>query len=580
MPIGFNGQQYQSELELYIGGSQEPQESSESVSGTPVPNSENNAPAASGQPPRAIPEDITRITVRPQSDYVNPPENTPSFRPTISGMVKGIYDSIKTWGDAIQGKVPTWAMDDNGEFHTSPQVLEKSLDLAGLAVMGPAPVASKLAEGTLGSFAGVRSATLDKAKLYKAQSMEMSGAHPDEIWQQTGFFKGADNRWRYEIPNDMSNLKASGTEIVKGTPAQEGMPSGWGAEAGSDKIRIKTPNVSKEVLTPEVINSMTPDELGNILTGGQSLKNVLHNPELFKAYPFLEDVLVKHIPEENGLRGQFNPGDNSIYMAPAKADEFLSTLQHEVQHAIQTHEGFARGGNSQMFASPEYLNKKAIFERSMDRAFSVLKQDHPDFDFNNLRAAIEAKNNGNYDLLKEIRPTVDATIKEAKKRGFYDVVDKYITAARKIDEVENINYQKYRRLMGEVEARNVQARLDFDNTDRFLKSPRSTEDIPRFLQRDPGDANTYRFSEAESLEYSDGNYQFPDTGPSQYDNFRRSDNVDDRRQYDILKSLKVPDSDRPELTRDQVKAWLDKNPEEFSELAKTLGIAKIPVIRK
>lgn len=489
MPIGYNGKSYDSEFELMYEGVQQPRTEDKTQGATPVPNSENNAPTGSAAPLESIPEgappstenipsDITRITVRPQPDYVNPPEReTPFPRPTISGMVKGIYDSIKTWGDAIQGKVPTWAMDENGEYHTSPQVLEKSLDLAGLAVMGPAPVASKLAEGTLGSFAGVRSATLDKTKLYKAQNLELNGAHPDEIWQQTGFFRGADDRWRYEIPNDMSNLKSTGT----GTTLSQRIGEG-------ELIKIKRPS---QDLTPEEIMDLHPDELGRILSGGQKLEDVLHNPELFKAYPFLRNIEVRNIEGKNGLKGQFNPSDNSIYMAPAKADSFLSTLQHEVQHAIQQHEGFARGGNTQMFSSPEFLNKKAIFEQSMNKVMKEISDKYPNAE--SVLGAIQSKLNGSYDTMSPyFKDNIDQHIKFAKGEGFYDKMYKYAVAANKIDELERINYQKYRRLMGEVEARNIQARLDFDNTDRFLKSPRSTEDIPRFLQRDPGEPSTFK----------------------------------------------------------------------------------------
>lgn len=478
MPIGFNGQQYQSEVEMLLGSSEKAQEGPETSSGTQVPTSKNNAPTGSAAPLESIPNDITRITVRPQPDYVNPPENSriPTMVKGIEGMVKSVWDAMLAPGNALQGKVPVWAMDpETGEFHTSRDVIEKTNDLAGLMVMGPAPVASKLAEGTLGSFAGVRSATLDKTKLYKAQNMELQGAHPDEIWKETGFFKGADNRWRYEIPNDYSNILKEGTEEV----GKQGI------------LRIKEPRFEDLDIRAKDFPERWDEFLKNE-GKGVPLDKVLHDPGLFKAYPHLKDIKVKDMP--NGLSGQgaYSSSENVIYMAPSKADEFIKILQHEVQHAIQRHEGFAYGGNSRMFASPEYLNKKAIFEQTMDKTFNKLKTDHPDFDFDSLRGSIEAKINGNYERFPEIKPSIDSVIEEAKKRGFYDTVEKYITAAKKIDELESINYQKYRRLMGEVEARNVETRLDFDNTERFLNSPRSTEDIPRFLQRDPGEASTFQ----------------------------------------------------------------------------------------
>jgi len=50
-----------------------------------------------------------------------------------------------------------------------------------------------------------------------------------------------------------------------------------------------------------------------------------------------------------------------------------------------------------------------------------------------------------------------------------------------------VAFTKYRRVQGEVEARNVQTRRDFTDEQRLNNTPRSTEDVPRFLQTEsPG----------------------------------------------------------------------------------------------
>src|ERR1700735_3486428 len=57
-----------------------------------------------------------------------------------------------------------------------------------------------------GTMQGVKSKLLDKNALAHAQIMEMGGSHPDDIYTQTGSFRGADNRWRQEIDDSKATL--------------------------------------------------------------------------------------------------------------------------------------------------------------------------------------------------------------------------------------------------------------------------------------------------------------------------------------------------------------------------------------
>lgn len=75
-----------------------------------------------------------------------------------------------------------------------------------------------------------------------------------------------------------------------------------------------------------------------------TLADVLDHSRLFDAYPHMKDVKVRLV-EDHGINGSWNKNDNTIELNP-KAREPLNTLLHEVQHAIQDHEGWARGANS------------------------------------------------------------------------------------------------------------------------------------------------------------------------------------------------------------------------------------------
>lgn len=271
-------------------------------------------------------------------------------------------------GDVLSGKVQAGSI----------QEIERATDLAGLMVAGPAPVASKMADGTLGSFAGVASKTLDKGALEVAQAAEKEAIHPDEIWQKTGFFRGADNRWRYEIPDEHASIKEDAFRRTSWKPDDPDEYFLTLKDSGKDFF-----GKSKETLT---------------------LPDVLDHPELFKAYPELKSVKVNAFPPEipNAI-ASWNRNTATINIGKELNPGYLKgVILHEAQHAVQDLEGFSRGGNPSLFK--------------------------------------------------------DATPDQA--------------------------HELYKRLMGEVEARNIQSRMNFNEVRRWANSPRSTEDRPRFVQVD------------------------------------------------------------------------------------------------
>jgi len=89
-------------------------------------------------------------------------------------------------------------------------------------------------------------------------------------------------------------------------------------------------------------------------TGTQTamgLDEILDHEELFTQYPELRDVNVFFDKSETA-NGQYNRATNSIHInsdliheAMWGDDKAKSTLLHEIQHAIQAKEGFARGGS-------------------------------------------------------------------------------------------------------------------------------------------------------------------------------------------------------------------------------------------
>jgi len=146
-------------------------------------------------------------------------------------------------------------------------------------------------------FAGENAETADKVKLAEAQQMEESGAAADEIYKQTGWFKGLDNKWRFEIKDNLNDVDLSGIQKLGELP----------------------------------------------------LARVYYNEALFNAYPILRTVKVKVDPNmEENTNGEADVLNFEIALNGKHiGDEAMkSTLVHEVAHIIQTIENFAAGGSS------------------------------------------------------------------------------------------------------------------------------------------------------------------------------------------------------------------------------------------
>lgn len=81
------------------------------------------------------------------------------------------------------------------------------------------------------------------------------------------------------------------------------------------------------------------------------LGDIFEHPKLYTYYPELKDVLFqkKVMWTDFGKRvqGWYEDGRNTIVITPY-AENPLSTLLHEIQHWVQMYEGFAKGGNENM----------------------------------------------------------------------------------------------------------------------------------------------------------------------------------------------------------------------------------------
>lgn len=352
-------------------------------------------------------------------------------------------------------------------FNITPESVDTAINV-GLAA-GP------------GSMAGVKAATLNKAALYKAQNMELDAAHPDEIHEATGFFRGADSRWRFEIPDQNAKLKL---ENLDHRPATPDIMTRDNIYIGSqESVRIPGPKpIDEKSSLKDIVDFATGKSVEPLRLG-----DILDHPDLYKAYPELAYKPVKPLPKSladqniGGLARQ-----DALYVATSHPDQFRSILLHEAQHYIQDTEGFARGGNQHMFEPEGLGDATSYFNKVRKSAESEIKD--------KLEEQMEYGSKMNSDtFVRHLKQNIeneldgfhtyeDANVWNSKNPEDYKRLKNIVMSERLLRQQSEKQYEQYMRLMGEVEARNVQTRMNYGQTERDLVPPYRTESRPRPVQ--------------------------------------------------------------------------------------------------
>jgi hypothetical protein len=304
------------------------------------------------------------------------------------------------------------------------------------------------------SFAGQQSATADQFQLDRAKQLLADGANSNAVRQQTGWFKGVDGKWRYEIDDSGASLKAHGF--------------GFG-----------------ELL----------DALGKNLT----LADVLDHPALFAAYPSIAGSSVEAIDEKSRNNGQLSKNEDGSFTIMVNAGlgeaKALSTLLHEIQHGIQNVEGFASGGSPRTI-SAEMTGRSDDLAKAgsaLNSAITAVRSANGNQAYRDILAAVRA-DGYRYSHIAFQLGTIDDDLSDvamlvseiAKKKGYkelfdaaeaYSVIaDNLIKPGQGIDR-DKAAYEKYRKLAGEVESRNVQQRQNFTADKRKYSDPLGTQDV-------------------------------------------------------------------------------------------------------
>ncbi|MDR1684879.1 MAG: hypothetical protein LBR82_00285 [Desulfovibrio sp.] len=280
-------------------------------------------------------------------------------------------------------------------------------------------------------FAGEGSAMSDtvRAGLSEAVALAEQGTDNEAIRQQTGWFKGMDGKWRYEIPDNL------------------------------DGIHIPTIKGKAKAFT---------------------LGQLYDNPKLYESYPQIEGMRVLLQPISSTVGGYYSHKHNSISISsnlPASKKE--KVLMHEIQHAIQHIEGFARGGNVGQFQDKPEVSTEIT---KLNNLLSALRERHPAIEdtFKKIEKLDEQT-----DGLAEDDEAADAIYEEIDaleqfgKETFGADWNVYMQAKDDLALAEvgdGSAYSQYERLAGEIEAFDTTDRAGMSDSERAAQAPNLRED--------------------------------------------------------------------------------------------------------
>ena len=318
------------------------------------------------------------------------------------------------------------------------------------------------------SYAGRDAGNADLEALHEAERYEMQGVDAETIRQKTGWFRGADGKWRWEI--DDSGMK----------------------------LRTDAADISNYTTLGELVDA----------------------PALFATYPDMKDMSVTFHNLERGQLGGYHRTFDSIELSrelKQKPEALLNSLIHEVQHAIQQREGFTPGANLKYWnrkLEEGYDGRDAETRREgarLRKQYEQMGANDPEFmrSMEELNAMAPTVPRGKVDMdtWEQVEPDPPEWVRFDERRDqleekYGDRVWDYFSLRDSIDRNardSRLPGDLYRDTAGEIEARDAAARRGLTAEERRGRKPDTGDENTVFADGSGWSSHSEQDSETSSI---------------------------------------------------------------------------------
>ena len=343
--------------------------------------------------------------------------------------------------DASTKKAPMWFTSRGLQL---PKLVQTIIDADTTVSQNNSGVNSKYTQNSkkdagIGGFSvgGIKAKTADVGRLADAERMEQGGADSETVRRETGWYRGYDGKWRFEI----------------------------------DDSKMRFINHREESR-----RTWKLDEL-------------IRHDALFAAYPELRDYTVLNFGISDDVEAAFYPGLNRITLDPRLSRaEKRAALIHEIQHAIQLIEGFTAGATTDYWRG----SLKTAEEKQLE--LRLRDFDAPDIFFEaDMRKLLEGTPAAERDAAQT---ALEKHYGEAPVREYVDLYNRLrdLRAGREQDAE-----RAYRNTAGEIEASDVANRIGLSEMQRAETRPDIDRTNVRFSNEHPMFTMEARQTDSEGI---------------------------------------------------------------------------------
>ncbi len=327
--------------------------------------------------------------------------------------------------------------------------------------------------GTQMLFAGENARTANMQTLNRAQALEAGGAAAEDIHRETGWFRGMDGKWRFEIDDSGMEYRADGDARLleeSGYRRLDELTEKWvqNAEGRGEPLTAEE-LAENERLENEYFDRAWEEKY--------ELADFLRHSGLYEAYPKLRHTSLVFERTDSGVNGYYNAGTDTIVLNDKLRGAPESTLVHEIQHVIQRAEGFSRGSTPEYWAARDY--ETGEITQALEQEYNQVLRGLDSKTLNKyLRYQEVNRAMENLENAEEGTPAAEKyvqldRISDQLYTELWDVPEfkRLLDLKRQIDTPREVYDRFYRNTAGEIEARDAETRRNYSAEQRRLRMP-------------------------------------------------------------------------------------------------------------